>query len=279
VAQEELQAWADARMMRSRMSMIRGRLATRGLADLKLLDVIEIDGVGTRFNGKTLITGICHRVDRDGWRSDIQFGLSPRAFCREEGIADVPAAGLLPGVSGLQIGVVDKFVEDPDKELRVKVVLPGIGAKSEALWARLATPDAGKDRGCFFRPEEGDEVVVGFFNQDPRQPVILGALYGSKNTAPPDCADITKDNLKKGFVTRAGTKILFNDDRKASLTLETAAENRLRLDDDKETIEISDQHGNKITLDKDGITIESAKDLKLKASGNVEIQGAKVDVK
>ena len=279
VAQEELQAWADARMMRSRMSMIRGRLATRGLADLKLLDVIEIDGVGTRFNGKTLITGICHRVDRDGWRSDIQFGLSPRAFCREEGIADVPAAGLLPGVSGLQIGVVDKFVEDPDKELRVKVVLPGIGAKTEALWARLAAPDAGKDRGCFFRPEEGDEVVVGFFNQDPRQPVILGALYGSKNTAPQDCAEITKDNLKKGFVTRAGTKILFSDDKKASLALETASENRLRLDDDQETIEISDQHGNKITLDKDGITIESAKDLKLKASGKVEIQGAKVDVK
>ena len=109
--------------------------------------------------------------------------------------------------------------------------------------------------------------------------MILGALYGSKNTAPPDYAEITKDNLKKGFVTRAGTKILFNDDKKASLTLETASDNRLRLDDDQETIEISDQHGNKITLDKDGITIESAKDLKLKASGKVEIQGATVDVK
>src|SRR5207247_396462 len=202
VAPEELQAWADARMMRSRMSMIRGRLATPGFADPKLLDVMEIDGVGDRFNGKTLVTGICHRMDADGWRTDVQFGLSPRSFCLEDGIREVPAAGLLPGVGGLQIGMVDKFEADPDKELRVKVILPGIDAKTGSVWARLATPDAGKSRGYFFRPEKGDEGVVGFFNDDPRQPVILGALYSSKNPAPNDCSTITQDNLTKGIVTK-----------------------------------------------------------------------------
>ena len=279
VASKELQAWADARMMRSRMSMIRGRLATRGFSDIKLLDVMEIDGVGERFNGKTLVTGICHRVDADGWRTDIQFGLSPRSFCLEEGIRDAPAAGLLPGVGGLQIGVVDKFEADPDKQLRVKVILPGIDAKAGAVWARLAAPDAGNKRGSFFRPEKGDEVVVGFFNEDPRQPVILGALYSSKNAPPEDCSEIKEDNLKKGIVTKAGTKILFTDAKKASLSFETASKNKILLDDDQERIEISDQHGNKITLDKNGITLDTGKDLKLTAKGNVEIKGAKVDVK
>ena len=280
LAPEELKAWADARMMRSRMSMIRGRLATRGVAEVKLLDVIEIDGVGKRFNGKALVTGIAHRVDAEGWRTDIQFGLSPRSFSEEEGIREAPAAGLLPGVGGLQVGIVDKFEADPDKELRVKVILPGIDAKAGSVWARLASPDAGKERGYFFRPEKGDEVVVGFFNEDPRQPVILGALFGSKSAAPKDCAELTEDNLKKGIVTKAGTKILFNDDKKASLSLETASKNKITLDDDKQLIEISDQHKNKITLSKDGISIESAKDLKLAApSGNVEITGTKVDVK
>jgi hypothetical protein len=47
-------------MVRSRMSMIHGRLGLDGLADIKLLDLIEIKGIGTRFNGKTQITGICH---------------------------------------------------------------------------------------------------------------------------------------------------------------------------------------------------------------------------
>lgn len=279
VAPEELQAWADARMMRSRMSMIRGRLATRGFSDIKLLDVMEIDGVGERFNGNTLVTGICHRVDAGGWRTDIQFGLSPRGFCLEDGIRDVPAAGLLPGVGGLQIGVVDQFEADPDKQLRVKVILPGIDAEAGSVWARLAAPDAGNHRGYFFRPEKGDEVVVGFFNQDPRQPVILGALYSSKNAPPPDCSEIEEDNLKKGIVTKAGTKILFTDAKKASLSFETASRSKILLDDDKELIEISDKHGNKITLDKNGITLDTGKDLKLTAKGNVEIQGKKVDVK
>src|SRR5258705_193298 len=89
VAPEELQAWADARMMRSRMSMIRGRVGTRGFADGELLDLIEIAGVGDRFNGTTLVTGLRHRMDVDGWRTDVQFGLSPRGFCLEDGIRDV----------------------------------------------------------------------------------------------------------------------------------------------------------------------------------------------
>ena len=184
LAQEELQSWADARIMRSRMSMIRGRLATGGLAKFKLFDVVKIGGMGERFNGKALVTGICHRVDVDGWHTDIQFGLSAHTFALEDAIQDAPAAGLLPAISGLHIGIVDKFDEDPDKQFRVKVILPGIDEMAGSVWARLAAPDAGKNRGWFFRPETGDEVVVGFFNNDPRQPVILGGMFSPKNARP-----------------------------------------------------------------------------------------------
>ena len=89
----ELQAWADARMARSRMSLIRGRIAVAGLADLIPLDVIEIKGIGERFNGKTLVTGIRHQVNASGWQTDVQFGLSPDWFCRQENIEDVPGRG------------------------------------------------------------------------------------------------------------------------------------------------------------------------------------------
>ena len=279
VTPAELQAWADARLIRSRMSMLRGRVATSGLSNIELLDLATVAGIGDRFNGKVLVTGFSHRVDDGGWRTDIQFGLSPRSFSLEDGIRDAPAAGLLPGVSGLQIGVVSGFEDDPDKELRVKITLPGMGSAAGTLWARLAAPDAGKNRGLFFRPETGDEVVVGFFNEDPRQPVILGGLYSSKNGPPSDLAKLTKDNLKKGIVTKGGTKIVWTDDKKASVAIETAGRNKIFLDDDSEVIEVSDKHGNKITLAKDGIELVSAKDLNLEASGNVVIKGAKVDVK
>jgi uncharacterized protein involved in type VI secretion and phage assembly len=146
------------------------------------------------------------------------------------------------------------------------------------LWARLASPDAGKERGFFFRPEVGDEVVVGFLNDDPRQPVILGSLHSSKNAGPKDFK-LSKDNLQKGIVTKGGTRIAFTDDKKASLLVETAGKNTILLDDDKEEIAISDKHGNTFTMNKDGITVVSSKDLNLEAKGNVVIKGTKVDVK
>ena len=36
--------------------------------------------------------------------------------------------------------------------------------------------DAGENRGSFWRPEIGDEVVLGFLNSDPRDAIILGML-------------------------------------------------------------------------------------------------------
>jgi uncharacterized protein involved in type VI secretion and phage assembly len=279
LAAGELKAWADASLVRSRMSMIRGRLALAGRSDIKIADAVSLDGVGKRFTGKALVTGVCHRVDADGWRTDIQLGVSARSFAREEGISEAPAAGLLPAISGLHIGVVDKFEKDPDDQLRVKVNLPGIDAKTGVVWARLAAPDAGKNRGWFFRPEPGDEVVVGFFNNDPRQAVILGGLHGPKNVPPENFSEITQDNKTKVIVTKTGTIFGFIDDKKGSVFLETAGGARVLLDDSAKSLELTDQNGNELKMNKDGISIKTAKDLKIEATGNVEIKGAKVDIK
>lgn len=275
LAPKELAAWADATLARSRMALCRGRLSVPGFAGVKLLDALAIAGIGKRFNGKTVVTGLRHSLDDAGWRTDLQFGLPPEGFARSEHIIEAPAAGLLPAVNGLQIGVVAEFAEDPDKELRVKVILPGVDAKKGFVWARLAAPDAGKDRGWCFRPEPKDEVVVGFLNGDPRHPVILGALHGSKNSAPERFGAPSDKNEKKGIVTRKGTVIGFTDGDKASVFIETAGKNKLLLDDDAKKIVLSDEHGNTITMSKDGITLKSAKDLKLEADGDVKIKGKK----
>jgi Rhs element Vgr protein len=276
---KDLQAWADGTLANSRMSLIKGRFAMPGLGDIKLLDVMEVAGVSKRFNGKTLVTGIRHRVDDHGWQTDVQFGLSGERFAERANIIDAQAAGLLPAVNGLQVGIVDAFEEDPDKSYRVKVILPGIDEKKGAVWARLASPDAGKERGYFFRPEPGDEVVVGFFNDDPRQAVILGAMHSSKNSLPKGIAAPSKENIEKGIVTKSGTTIGFVDDSKAIVFIKTPEANQILLDDDAQTIQLSDQHGNMISMSKDGIDIKSAKDLTIEASGNIEIKGTKVDVK
>lgn len=284
---ESLQAWADGALRRDRLSLLRGVLCVPGDGNLKCLKHLQITGVGKHFNGRALITGIRHRVDSTrGWETDIQCGLSHDTLTSRQDLAAVPAAGLLPWVHGLQVGVVAPFTDDPEGEHRVKVLLPAVHEKEGEVWARRITPDAGRNRGLSFAPEAGDEVVVGFFNSDPGQAVILGSLFSSKNAPPAPFAHPGEKNLLKGITTRSGITLAFNDDEKPSVYLETPSGIRILLDDGAQTVEIRDKNENVILLGKDGIALRGAKgmkiktdgDLDLEAGGNIRIKGSQVDV-
>ncbi|MBN2238797.1 MAG: type VI secretion system tip protein VgrG [Dehalococcoidales bacterium] len=253
-APDEMKAWADAGMVKSRNSFIRGRISVPGNGTYKPGDTIEIKGIGDKFNGVTLVTGIRHQVSPYKWETAIQFGFSSEWFSRTEDIIDTASAGLLPAINGLHIGIVDEFEEDPDGKYRVKVKVPALNADDETIWARLATPDGGNTRGLFFRPETGDEVVLGFFNDDPRQAVILGSLYSKKNVLPAGF-EITADNFQKGLLTKESLKLLFDDEKK-NIELSTPAGNLCRISDEDKGIHFEDQNGNKITTDDSGFTHE-----------------------
>jgi Rhs element Vgr protein len=285
-APAELQSWADARLLRSRLSLLRGTAVVDGGADLKPLDTVEIKGVGQRFNGKALVSGVTHTIDGDGWRSQLRLGLSADWFARTAELAEVPAAGLLPPAIGLQIATVASLAEDPDGELRVQVKLLQMAPDQALQWARPLSPDAGAGRGFVFRPEVGDEVVIGFLNDDPRQPLILGALFGSKNKPPQPVQSPDKTNPLRAIVSRAGSRIVF-DDKTPALHIETTAageasgeyKNKISLDEKAKTITIEDQHNNKIELSDKGISLTSDKDITISAKGNIKIESqAKLDL-
>lgn len=272
----EVQRWADARMARSRLALIRGRIAATAMIEAKPMQVASIAGLGDRFNGDALITGVRYRLDGSGFRTDLQFGLAPEPFCRQPDILDVPAGGLLPAALGLQLAVVAD-IEDPQSLMRVKVRIPALGAEGE-IWARVTAADAGDQRGIVFRPEVGDEVLVAFLGDDPRYPVVIGRLFGSVNVPPDDLADNSADNIAKGIVTRSGASLLFADNDNPSITLKTPAGNELKLDDDGKTLTLTDQNGNTIALNEDGISLTSAKDFTIEASGKVTITGQEVAI-
>jgi Rhs element Vgr protein len=278
LAQGELTAWATSRLARSRLAMLRGRASIPGTAELAPRDLVELAGVGDRFNGHAYVSGVTHTIDQNRWRTELLLGLPPEPFARQPDIADLPAAGLVPPIHGLHVGIVDDFESDPLGEHRIKVLLSMLDAQQGAVFARALRPDAGDQRGVVFWPEPGDEVVVGFLNADPRQAIILGALHGSVN-APPDAAGPpSNDNTKRAIVSKAGTVIAFDDDKK-SVRIETPGANKVVIDDDKKAITLADQHGNTITLDENGITLKSAKDVTIDAaSGQVVIKGSAVDV-
>jgi uncharacterized protein involved in type VI secretion and phage assembly len=187
----------------------------------------------------------------------------------------MPAAGLLPSVTGLQTGIVTALENDPEGEDRIKVRLPLISTSEEGIWARISTLDAGKERGTFFRPEIGDEVITGFINDDPRFAVVLGMMHSSHNPAPETAKD---SNHFKGYVSREKMKFTFDDEKKI-INLETPAGNKIMLSEDDQGIKIEDQNGNKITMDTNGILIESIKELTLKAATDIKIEGMNMTAK
>ena len=272
---DELKLWSNAYLLKSRLAKNTGKIKVKGMSEIRPGHVLKLNGFGKRFNGNVYVTGVKHLYDKSIWETEIIFGFSETWFFKRDDIVEKPAAGLVPGITGLQIGVVVKIEGDPDKEDRVQIQLPTVGTH-EGLWARVASVDAGKERGSFFRPEIHDEVVVGFLNDDPRHPIILGMLNSSANPSPFESKDA---NNEKGFITRSKIKFLFNDEKK-TLHMETPKGKIIKIDDDQDKIIFSDQHNNKIQLGADGITVESAKNISFKTSaGNVTIEGNNIEIK
>jgi Rhs element Vgr protein len=267
----ELRAWASGSQLKYTLSKIRGRAKCQGSEKLKPGVMVTLSGVGERFNGKTFIAAVRHEINQGNWHSDVEFGLQPGAFAAEFDINETPANGLLPAMNGLQVGLVTQLENDPQDEDRVLVKLPAVDEQAEGVWARQALADAGKERGLFIRPEVGDEVVLGFLNDDPRQPVVLGMLNSS---AKPAVLKAKDTNHEKGFVSREKMKLWFNDEKKI-LEISTPAGNKFLMDEDAKQISIKDSHGNEITMSKDGIVIKSVKDIKFDAASGKVAASAK----
>lgn len=284
VLEQELKEWADACMLKSRLAKIRGRArVVTGVADIKPGDMVQLEGIGERFNGNAYVTAVKQELSPGKWDTHIQFGLSPDWFASREEIVDFSAAGLVPAIQGLQIGKVVELEKDPDGENRILVRLPIIDSKAKGIWARVSTLDAGKERGSFFLPEIGDEVIVGFINDDPRDAVVLGMVHSSANPAP---IVAKNDNHEKGFTTRSKMHLLFNDDTK-TITIDTPAGNSIVIDEKGKSIVITDQNKNKVSMEQKGITVDSPKEITINggtninitAKANLKIEATKIDIK
>ncbi len=272
VTDTELQSWADAKWLYQQLAKVRGRVKFQGIPSVKPNTILKLEGVGDRFNGSVYISGVSHNISEGNWTVNAQFGLNPEWFSENQSINTKPASGLLPAINGLQVGIVSQLQDDPDGEDRILVQIPIIDNKEQGIWCRIATLDAGENRGSFFRPEIEDEVIIGFINEDPNDAIVLGMLHSSAKPAPLTASD---DNHEKGFVTRSDMRVLFDDDKK-SINITTPVGKKISLDEDAKTIVIEDDHSNKITMDSNGILMESPGNIEIKASKDVNIEGTNI---
>lgn len=277
----ELKAWAYSKLMRSKLDRIKGTIKIDGWAKVKPGVLVDMQKISNKFNGIAFVSGVMNQfTTNSGWYTELQIGFDQEWFSEMyDDIVQEPASGLVPSVNGLVIGnVISVDNEDEnDSNYWVKVLIPLLNDSEEGVWARVSGVGLGEQKGIFFKPEVGDDVVLGFLDDDPRQPIVLGSLYSHLST--PEKTQDENDQKIKGFFARNDFSLSF-DENTDTVTVETPKKQRIVISDEEDSstayIRMEDANGNSITMDKDGITIYSEKDLTFEAKKNINLKGVNV---
>jgi len=175
-------------------------------------------------------------------------------------------------------------VNDPSSRNRVQVRIynaDGINDQDGPVWARIAAPFAGGNRGAFFIPDVGDEVVVAFLAGDPRFPIVLGSLWNGSDAAPETLGG-SGDSVDRWTITgKAGTRIAIVEQPSSSATISLTTPGGLtgKMTDEDGSIEFSDSSQTSVRIDSSGVTINApTAQVQITAASSVEVTAPSVSV-
>jgi len=175
-------------------------------------------------------------------------------------------------------------VLDPDNRNRVQVRVYGVDGVSDQdapVWARVVVPFAGANRGAFFIPDIGDEVLVVYLAGDPRFPVVLGGLWNGKDSAP-DSLGGSGASVDRWTITgKAGTKIAIIEDSSGP-TIQFTTPGQLSgkmTDSGGGSIEFTNASQTSVKIDSSGVTISAPTgQVNVTAASGVTVTAAQVTV-
>ncbi|MBS9436411.1 hypothetical protein EAE91_04240 [Photorhabdus noenieputensis] len=259
---EQAKYLAQGMMNNLRSHNVSGNVEVEGGDRYQPGDVLALSGFGQGMDGKGVITGVSQTINqRQGWRTRLTLGLLPETE---------PA---VPPVRELHVGIVEKYQQDKQSLDRIPVRIPALSLTNSVLFARLGKPYASHESGFCFYPEPGDEVIIGFFECDPRFPVILGAMHNPKNKTP---IEPSEKNPIKTLVIKQGDNqqalVLNHQDKIAALN---SGKHSLSLQQDKDIT--LDSAKNLITKAQE-INLQAEKSLSATGKSGVDIKGAKINL-
>lgn len=275
ISDKQLELWAKSKELKAKWSKINGTVTIQGTHLAELNSFFNLTGISGRYNGLELITGIVHEISGGNWRTTLQIGLSKtwhaERFQEAEKLEAINAAS----VNGVYLGIVKNVHEDPKSNFRLFVNIPSIQSGDQGSWMRLLSFDASAGKGFVNRPDIGDEVAVGFVNNDVNHGIILGALYSKSNNGSELLQPVEENNIK-GWVLKENLHLLFNSkDEEEYVELKTPIGNVVTIDKDK--IQIEDHHSNVITMDSSGISMKTQKDFTIEAQGKINLKGMDIE--
>jgi phage baseplate assembly protein gpV len=148
-------------------------------------------------------------------------------------------------------GLVTAKVNDRQDDGTYRLTYLTMGeAGTPSAPARVMMPMAGGNRGMYFFPEVGDEVVVAFEHGDTNFPIILGAVWNNNDPVPQQAKASSENNIKT-IVSRSGHQLTFDDTNGAQqITLMTQGGHGLTLNDlIPGQINLASQGGLSVTLE------------------------------
>lgn len=253
-------------------------LMAQGSPRLRSGVAVSISLAGWPYDGKYVLTSTRHTYDESGYRTRCQ--VSGRAERSLLGLVSMGATNGSHSAGGERIqGVVIAQVtgiDDPENMGRVKVSFPWLSDSYESWWARVVQLGAGNQRGAVWLPEVNDEVLVAFEQGDVRRPYVIGSLYNGVDK--PRLGDGLLDPSsgavrRRGFVSKAGHRLVFFDDDAQSGVATLTADGGLRisLNQTQTTIKITSSGS---------VEISGTSDVKISSSANVSVEaGAQLELK
>ncbi len=176
-------------------------------------------------------------------------------------------------------------VQDPKNRNQVQVRLynsDGVAGQDGPVWARVSVPFAGGNRGGFFIPDVGDEVVVAFLGADPRFPIILGSLWNGHDAAPETLGGNGQSVDRWTITGKAGTRIAIVEQPAASATINFSTPGGqvgTLTDQGGGSITLTDSSQNTVTMDSSGITVNApAAQVQITGASQVSVTAPSVSV-
>ncbi len=174
-------------------------------------------------------------------------------------------------------------VQDPDNLNRIQVrvlTVDGVTDQDGPVWARVVVPFAGNNRGAFFIPDVGDEVLVSYLAGDPRFPVVLGGLWNGHDAAP---ETLGGDRVDRWTITgKAGTRIAIVEESAGSPTIKFSTPGGLTgtmTDDAGGSIEFTNNMQTSVKIDTSGVTINAPTGtVQITAASEVDVTAPQVSV-
>ncbi|WP_440974363.1 phage baseplate assembly protein V [Pseudomonas koreensis] len=263
--ERELHGLASSNLLGKRAAAVQGDVVVEGGIHYAVGQTIAFEGFGNAIDGKALISAVKHVIKATAgaelaWRTTLSIGHVDWHSIQ---------SAVIPTAPGLHVGKVTAY---PNKQASVdqadliQVKLPVLGEHA-LLWARFSSPSASVNSGQCLYPEIGDEVVLGFFEDDPRYPIILGSMFNPHSKAP-----FAPGTGEKGWVfEHAGGRqaLLFNvKDHVLTLESQQAKNARVIINSSGQVEVVAQQH----------VQVTAQQSLELEGKSGVRIKGSRVDL-